>query len=170
MHTTCKATSNLAITRLSLTTFFQDDLILSRTLYKLFHIEEAIERNTREIKEQSRTLASLRLEASKSSDALTASISSQAQSRILVSKQEKKIRKAEKALEDKKPDMTDIEAKIKHSERKLEKAEKIKNEVERSRDELQIKLSKMKKELMKVRKDADEAQGKSQQSQPHFNL
>jgi structural maintenance of chromosome 1 len=43
-----------------LTIRMKDELILHRILYKLFHIEESIERNAREIKTQNKALAALR--------------------------------------------------------------------------------------------------------------
>lgn len=87
-------------------------------------------------------------------------MATQAQTRTLVLKHEKKIRKAEKALEDKKPDMIDLDAKIKHSERKLEKAEIIDSQVAKDRDDMDAKLKRMNKELVDVKKDADDVQSK----------
>lgn len=80
---------------------FQDDLILSRILFKLFHIEEAIEVNVREIQSQSKALAGLREEQRKHDEALEASRAEQAKARTGVIQLEKKIKKAEKTLEGK---------------------------------------------------------------------
>jgi structural maintenance of chromosome 1 len=73
--------------------------MLRRLLYKLWHIEEALERNANEIKEQSRTLAGLREEKGNADEALESARREQATARSAVTAKEKKLRKAERALE-----------------------------------------------------------------------
>ena len=68
-------------------------------LYKLWHIEEALERNATEIKEQSRALAGLREEKGNADDVLESARREQATARSAVTAKEKKLRKAERALE-----------------------------------------------------------------------
>lgn len=76
-------------------------MILHRILFKLFHIEEAIDQNVREIQTQSKTLAGLREEQRVHDKALDASRAEQAKARTTVMQMEKKIKKAEKALDGK---------------------------------------------------------------------
>ena len=82
-----------------LTFRMKDELILHRILYKLFHIEESIERNAREIKTQNKALAALREDQRVHDKALEDARREQAQARSTVMQKEKKIKKAEKALD-----------------------------------------------------------------------
>lgn len=77
----------------------QDDLILKRILYKLFHIEEALEANARDIQTKSKALAGLRAEHEEHEKALENVRAEQARARTAVLREEKKVKKAEKALE-----------------------------------------------------------------------
>lgn len=79
----------------------RDDLILKRFLWKLFHIEEQIETNAREITQKNKTLAGLRKEQAVHDKALEDARAKQAKSRSDVLAAEKKVKKAEKALEGK---------------------------------------------------------------------
>lgn len=79
----------------------RDELILKRFLWKLFHIEEQIEANAREIKQKNKTLAGLRKEQATHDKALEEARAKQAKARSDVVAAEKKVKKAEKALETK---------------------------------------------------------------------
>ena len=73
--------------------------MLHRILYKLFHIEESIEQNGREINTKNKALASLREEQRVHDAALEAARSEQAKAKSNVMQKEKRIKKSEKALE-----------------------------------------------------------------------
>lgn len=75
--------------------------MLNRVLWKLWHIEEGLERNAREIKAQNRTLEGLRAERDARDDDLTSARAEQAKVRSTVMQKEKRIKKAEQALESK---------------------------------------------------------------------
>ncbi|KAG2353280.1 SMCs flexible hinge [Suillus spraguei] len=77
----------------------KDDLILKRILYKLFHVEEALEANARDIQTKSKALAGLRAEHGEHEKALEDVRAEQARARTAVVREEKKVKKAEKALE-----------------------------------------------------------------------
>jgi structural maintenance of chromosome 1 len=77
----------------------QDELILRRILYKLFHIEESIEQNAHEVKTRNKTLVGLREEQSVHDKALEEARKEQAQARSNVMQKEKKVKKAEKAVD-----------------------------------------------------------------------
>lgn len=79
----------------------QDELILHRILYKLYHIEESIDQNVREIKTQNKALAGLREEQRVHDEALAEARAEQAKVRTTVMQKEKKIKKAEKTLDGK---------------------------------------------------------------------
>ncbi|KIK48679.1 hypothetical protein CY34DRAFT_578815 [Suillus luteus UH-Slu-Lm8-n1] len=103
----------------------KDDLILKRILYKLFHIEEALEANARDIQTKSKALAGLRAEHGEYEKALDDVRAEQARARTAVVREEKKVKKAEKALEAKEPELVEVDAQIKHSSRKLQNSQKI---------------------------------------------
>ncbi|KAG2067939.1 hypothetical protein BDR04DRAFT_819211 [Suillus decipiens] len=103
----------------------KDDLILRRILYKLFHIEEALEANARDIQTKSKALAGLRAEHGEHEKALEDVRAEQARARTAVVREEKKVKKAEKALEAKEPELVEVDAQIKHSSRKLQNSQKI---------------------------------------------
>lgn len=79
----------------------KDDLILKRILFKLFHIEEAIENNSRTIVTKNKELTGLREEQRKHDKALEDARTEQAKVRGNVMQKEKTLKKAEKALEGK---------------------------------------------------------------------
>lgn len=140
---------------------FQDQRILHRILFKLFHIEEAIEANAREIRTQNKALKGLRAEQRVHDQALEAARADQAKSRTSVMQLEKKIKKAEKVLDGKRPDLVTAEAQITHAKRKLTNATKAKAELEAQQEGLQTKVNNLQKELASVKKAADAAQGLS---------
>lgn len=74
-------------------------MILHRILYKLFHIEESIDQNVRDIKEKNKMLSGLREEQRVHDAALDEARKEQAQARSSVLQKEKKIKKGEKALD-----------------------------------------------------------------------
>lgn len=74
-------------------------MILRRILYRLFHIEESIEGNVRDIQEKNKTLAGLREEQRVHDEALEEARKEQAQARSGVLQKEKKVKKADKALD-----------------------------------------------------------------------
>lgn len=70
-------------------------------LFKLFHIEESLERNAREIKDQARTLAGLREEQRTHDEELENARAEQAKARSSAMQKEKRVKRAEKNLEGK---------------------------------------------------------------------
>ena len=74
---------------------------MQRILVKLFHIEEAIENNTRAIVKKNKELMGLREEQRVHDNALEAARTEQAKARTAVMQKEKGIKKAEKALDGK---------------------------------------------------------------------
>lgn len=79
----------------------QDELVLRRTLVKLFHIQKSLATHAEDIRAQNATLADLRKEQRKHEAELEKARQEQAKSRSAVMAKEKRIKKAEKALETK---------------------------------------------------------------------
>jgi structural maintenance of chromosome 1 len=68
-------------------------------LWKLWHIEEGLERNTREIKSKNKELEGLRADRDVRDQQLTAARAQQATSRTTVIQKERQIKRAEQTLE-----------------------------------------------------------------------
>ncbi|EPQ50920.1 condensin complex subunit SMC1 [Gloeophyllum trabeum ATCC 11539] len=149
----------------------RDQLLLHRILWRLFHIEEGLEQHAREINAQSRTLEGLREEQREHDEELDAARAEQAKARSNVMQKEKRIKKAEKGLEAKKPDLVAVEGQIAHSARKLRNAQNIREQVAKEEHKQQEKLTQLQKELAEVRKLADAAQeAQRRASQNNFSL
>ncbi|TFK48892.1 cohesin complex subunit psm1 [Heliocybe sulcata] len=151
--------------------------------------EEKSEADRFEEISQSKALMGFREEQQVHDKELEAARAAQAKSRSSVMKAEKKIKKAEKALEDKvrrpglvgkrfhdiyhqqKPDLVAIEGQIAHSSRKLRNAQGIKEQVGKEEQKQEERLAQLMKELADVRKLADAAQeAQRQASENNFLL
>jgi structural maintenance of chromosome 1 len=73
--------------------------VLRRILFRLYHLEEAIDQHVREIQSQTKALASLREEQKEHEEALDVARKAQAAAKTAVMKKEREIKKAEKGLE-----------------------------------------------------------------------
>ncbi|KAN0084141.1 RecF/RecN/SMC [Tylopilus felleus] len=135
----------------------RDDLILRRILYKLFHIEEALEANARDIQTKSRALAGLRAEQQQHDKALEDARADQARARTAVVREEKKVKKAEKTVESREPDLVATDEKIKHSTRKMQNAQATHEQVTKDEDRQQSKLNTLRRDLQTAGRAADEA-------------
>ncbi|KAJ3798658.1 condensin complex subunit SMC1 [Lentinula aff. detonsa] len=136
----------------------RDALILHRILFKLYHIEESIERNAQEIRTKNKDLERQREEQRINDEALDAARAEQAKARTGVMQMEKKIKKGEKALDSKRPDLVAVEAQITHSTRKINNAQKTKQDVAKTQSDLEGRVHNLETELAKVKRDADKAQ------------
>ncbi|KAN0135870.1 RecF/RecN/SMC [Lactarius tabidus] len=148
-----------------------NDLILRRLLFKLFRIEENLEKNAEEITTLAASITGLREEKETHDSALDDARADQAKARSGVTKAEKKIKKAEKALEDKKPELVSIEASIAHSTRKLNNAQKLREQVDKEVDKQTTKVRGYQVDLETVQRAANEAQeAQRQASQDSLSL
>ncbi|PPQ70346.1 hypothetical protein CVT25_000126 [Psilocybe cyanescens] len=145
----------------------KDQLILDRVLTKLYHIDMGIEDNTREIVTKNKELTKLRQEQKAHDQALEAARADQAKARTSVMQKEKGIKKAEKALEGKRPELVEKEAQITHATRKLNNALKSKDELAKNEAQLQTKVAALENELVSVRKAAERAQEEQRKASQH---
>ncbi|KAG6855965.1 hypothetical protein H0H87_008906 [Tephrocybe sp. NHM501043] len=145
----------------------RDDLILRRNLFKLFRIEESVEENSRNIVNKNKDLAGLREEQRKHDKALETARAEQAKVRTSVMQKEKTIKKSEKVLDGKRPDLVAIEAQITHSTRKINNATKARDEVARNEEKLRYRVESLEKELTGVRRAADAAQEEQRRASQH---
>ena len=145
-------------------------------LFRLFHIEEAMENNARTIVSKNKELAELRKEQKKHEKTLEGARAEQAKVKTGVMQAEKALKKAEKALEakvnqkvfyfetcidflgGKRPDLVAVDAQIAHITRKMNNATKTKEDVSKSVETIGTRLEALKKELASTKKAADKAQ------------
>ena len=73
--------------------------MLQRILCKLYHIQQSLDEHAQAIREQNRALVGLRQEQRRHEKALEDARAEQAKARGVVMQKEKRIKKAEKALE-----------------------------------------------------------------------
>lgn len=135
----------------------RDELILRRILYKLFHIEKALEANARDIQTKSKALAGLRREQRVNDEALEIARAEQAKVRAALVKEEKKVKKAEKAIESKEPELVATDEKIRHSARKVQNAKNLHEQVAKDEERQRAKLEGLRRDLQLVQQAADEA-------------
>ncbi|KAF9454363.1 condensin complex subunit SMC1 [Macrolepiota fuliginosa MF-IS2] len=149
----------------------RDHLILQRLLFKLFHIEEAITTNSETIVKKNKELKGFRDQQRAHDKALDAARADQAKARGAAMQKEKAIKKAEKTLDAKKPDLVSLEAQITHATRKLNNALKSKDESTKSEQNISEKVEAIEKELASVQRAADRAQEEQRRSsQQNFAL
>ncbi|PCH34989.1 cohesin complex subunit psm1 [Wolfiporia cocos MD-104 SS10] len=145
----------------------RDELILHRILYKLYHIQKALDDNARAIKTQNKALVGLRAEQRKHDNALEGARAEQAKVRLAVSQKEKKIKKGEKSLEGKKPDLVQVDQQIKHSERRRDNAQKEREKTEQAAVKQRDQLQGLRSDLQKVQKAANDAQDAQRRAAQH---
>ncbi|GJE85341.1 chromosome segregation protein SMC [Phanerochaete sordida] len=136
----------------------RDDAILHRILFKLHHIQQALTSHAEDIRRQNETLADLREEQRENDAELEGARAEQARARTAVMQREKRVKRAEKALEGKRPELVQIEAQIAHSRRKRDNASKISEQVRKDADKQRAKLQQLRRDLQVVQTAADAAQ------------
>ncbi|KLO14413.1 cohesin complex subunit psm1 [Schizopora paradoxa] len=135
----------------------KDELVLKRYIWKLYHIQTQIEENSNEIKEKNRTLKGLRKEQAAHDKALNDARAKQAKARSDVTAAEKKVKKAEKAVEARKPDLVAAQGRITHSERKLKNNENTRESILKDVEKKEERLNTLRKDLAAEKKAAEAA-------------
>ncbi|KAG8960566.1 Structural maintenance of chromosomes protein 1 [Tulasnella sp. 419] len=146
----------------------RDSLVVHRLLWKLYHIEEAIENNARDIRSKNKELVQLRSEQAVHDSKVAAARSAQASARGEVQKKERVIKKKEKALELKQPDLVQADAQIAHSRRKIDKNNEtivsVTKDAEKQKEDLD-RLNRQLEEIQAAASAAEEAQRKLAEQQ-----
>lgn len=157
----------------------KDELILRRTLYRLYHIEESLKANTSEIQKHNRALKGLREDQRRQQKTLDSTRADQAKAKTEVSREERKLKRAEKSLEAKvravtllwiyfgdsltslcqRPELVTAEAQISHATRKKVNSAKLKEQVAKDVEKKQEKIASYHRDLEIARQEADRAQG-----------
>ncbi|KAL0250387.1 hypothetical protein I308_102560 [Cryptococcus tetragattii IND107] len=116
----------------------KDALTQRLILWRLYHLTNKISQSTQKVEEASDRLAEFRAASSEADSRLSDVKREQAKAQLNVKKREANLKKAEKAYEDKKPDLVAIDTQIAHSEKRASGAaaqeEKVKKDEKRQAD------------------------------------
>ncbi|KAL8278439.1 hypothetical protein RQP46_009129 [Phenoliferia psychrophenolica] len=121
-------------------------------LWKLYHIDQGISTHANTIADLNQQLTKLREDHSTFDEAQKGAKKDVAKAVKDAGKAEKHVKKAEKALEDGKPELVAITARITHATSKLKKAEDAKKVIDTDLVKGQTKLTELEKELAGVQK------------------
>ncbi|KAG8915652.1 Structural maintenance of chromosomes protein 1 [Tulasnella sp. 408] len=133
-------------------------LIIHRLLWRLYHIEQAIETNTTEIAAKNDELVQLRAKQ-------VGSNSLGGPAAVNDTKVPRVARDKSREGSNRRPELVQAEAHIAHSTRKAEHASKQAEAVQKEHEKQQRKLEKLNEDLAAVRKLADEAQEPTRKSE-----
>ncbi|KAK8869753.1 hypothetical protein IAR55_000321 [Kwoniella newhampshirensis] len=109
----------------------KDALVQRHLLWRLYHLTNEINESTQRVEEASDRLADLREGATEADHTFRDGKKEQAQASLNVKKREASVKKAEKAYEDKKPELVAVETQITHSEKKARNATTLAERVQK---------------------------------------
>ncbi|WVF72212.1 hypothetical protein IAT40_007024 [Kwoniella sp. CBS 6097] len=112
----------------------KDALVIRHILWRLYHINNEIADATQRVEEANNKLTDLRQAAERDDRSLRNGKKEAAQAQLNVKKQEANVKKAEKALEDKKPELVAVETQIAHSEKKIRNANLLIDRVQKDEE------------------------------------
>ncbi|VDB88229.1 unnamed protein product [Peniophora sp. CBMAI 1063] len=127
-------------------------------LYKLYHIGQKLDTSRETIEARAPKLKDLREAKEEADDKLADARKDQATARAQVTAKEKRVKKAEKALDNKKPDVAALEAQIAHSKRKRDNASNIRAQVAADVARHEARLNSLKRDLEETTALAEQAQ------------
>ncbi|WWC69419.1 uncharacterized protein I206_103358 [Kwoniella pini CBS 10737] len=112
----------------------KDLLVQRHALWKLYHLTNEINESTEKVEEASNQLAEYRTAAERDDRKLRDAKKEQAQAQLNVKKREANVKKAEKAYEEKKPELLEVETQIAHSEKKVRNANLLAERVQKDEE------------------------------------
>ncbi|QRW05236.1 structural maintenance of chromosomes protein [Ceratobasidium sp. AG-Ba] len=136
----------------------KENAIIHKLLWQLFHLGREIESNVSTIRGKSKGLKALKKQQSADEAKVNSAREAQAKARSDAMKAEKILKKMEKALDAKKPGISDLEAQIAHIVRKADKARSIGENVQRDAEKKEADVARMKRELAEVQQAFERAQ------------
>ncbi|OCF71781.1 cohesin complex subunit psm1 [Kwoniella mangroviensis CBS 8886] len=135
----------------------KDALVQRHALWRLFHLTNEINESTRKVEEASDKLADLRQSTERDEKKLRDAKKEQAQAQLKVKKREADVKKAEKAYEDKKPELLAIETQIAHSEKKIRNATLLAERVQKDEQRQSEALATLEQGAQDVQQRMEEA-------------
>ncbi|ORY27190.1 hypothetical protein BCR39DRAFT_538898 [Naematelia encephala] len=145
----------------------RDAMVQRHLLWRLFHLTNEITESTRKVEEANERLSDLRGTVAEDESALRNAKKEQAQAQLNARKREVNLKKAEKAYEDKKPELVAVETQIEHSAKKARNAahllERVQKDEERQAESVKT-LAKGKADIEKRMQEAAERQRQKSRS------
>ncbi len=147
-------------------------MIQRHLLWRLYHLTNEINESTRSVEKANEKLAGLRdavvsviaemrTDSQDTNDGkLKEAKKEQAKAQLLVKKREANVKKAEKALEDKKPELVTVKTQITHAEKKAANAQSLAERVEKDQEHQTESLRSLEDGAEEIKKRMHEAGGK----------
>ncbi|KAJ9093054.1 hypothetical protein QFC21_006547 [Naganishia friedmannii] len=135
----------------------REDLIVQHTLWRLFHIKGEIDVCQAKIDVAEDRMKDLKRDQNKQERNTQEAKRNQAKAALELKKHQAEIKRAERALEEKKPNLLTIETQIEHSKKKISTSEKLIKDVERDEARQDTTVRNLQKDLDDTRKASDAA-------------
>ncbi|KAJ9105029.1 hypothetical protein QFC19_003660 [Naganishia cerealis] len=135
----------------------REELIVQHTLWRLFHIKGEIDVCQAKIDEAEDRMKGLKRDQTAQERKTQAAKQAQAKAALELKKHQAEIKQAERALEEKKPNLLTIETQIEHSKKKISTSEKLIKDVERDEARQDTTVRNLQKDLDDTRKASDAA-------------
>ncbi|WVN85323.1 uncharacterized protein L203_100468 [Cryptococcus depauperatus CBS 7841] len=132
-------------------------LIQRHVLWKLHHITKKIDKSVHSIEEANTSLNDLRNANAETAQELAEIRKEQAKVQLNVRKREGNVKKAEKAYDDKKPNLVAIDTQISHSEKKRENAHNMEKRVKKDEERQAEDLKTLEQGLDQISRRMEEA-------------
>ncbi|KAL1406860.1 Structural maintenance of chromosomes protein 1 [Vanrija albida] len=141
----------------------KDGLVQRNLLWRLYHITEEINESIAKVEEATEQLHERRNAVDESDAALKEARKDQGKVQLNVKKREAAVKKAQKAVEEKKPDLVAIETQIAHTERKDANSKTLFERVQKDRQRQADSLAQIEKGAAEIEARMEEAREKQRQ-------
>jgi structural maintenance of chromosome 1 len=141
----------------------QDKTIQKLMLWKLYHITAKINEAAAEVEEATQNLRDLESDVTSSEHGLHDARKEDAEAKLAVKKREMRLRRAEKSVEDKNPELVAVTAQIAHSEKKAENSEVLYGRVQKDQQRQAESLAALEKGAAEINARMEEAKEKHRQ-------
>ncbi|KLT43612.1 RecF/RecN/SMC protein [Cutaneotrichosporon oleaginosum] len=141
----------------------KDAMIQRHLLWRLYHITNEINDSTRRVEEASEQLAELRGTVDDKSNDLKEARKAYAAAQLKVKSREGSVKKAVKALDDKKPELVKVETEIEHSEKKVKSTALLVERVEKDQKRQAESVAALKAGGAEIRRKMEEARAKQRE-------
>ncbi|BEJ14460.1 hypothetical protein CspHIS471_0402270 [Cutaneotrichosporon sp. HIS471] len=141
----------------------KDAMIQRHLLWRLYHITNEINNSTRQVEEASGQLTELRGTVDEKSNDLKEARKEYANAQLKVKSREGSVKKAVKALDDKKPELVKVETEIEHSERKAKSTITLVERVQKDQKRQADSVAVLKAGGAEIQKKMDEAREKQRE-------
>ncbi|WVQ78324.1 hypothetical protein IAT38_000409 [Cryptococcus sp. DSM 104549] len=141
----------------------KDAMVERHLLWKLYHLTNEINNSAQKVEDANERLSNLRELNDNADGALQAGKKEQAKAQLAVKKREANVKKAEKAYEDKKPELVTIDTQIAHSEKKAANATTLAERVQKDEERQAQSLDTLEKGAALITKQMEDAGEKQRQ-------